>query len=107
MADSNEHGKFEGITKDKIAELRSIRATRTPRPSWDEAVTEVSAYAGPGANAVIKGLVEADAEGRTLMSEWGGATIFEALGVPRDLHWQELRGRPHPVYSAEPIPGLL
>ncbi|MEE3054438.1 MAG: DUF1501 domain-containing protein [Planctomycetota bacterium] len=35
------------------------------------------------------------------------ATIFEALGVPRDLHWQELRGRPHPVYSAEPIPGLL
>ncbi len=35
------------------------------------------------------------------------ATMFEALGIPRDLHWMERRGRPHPVYSADAIPGLL
>ena len=46
-------------------------------------------------------------KGDEVYSITSDATIFEALGVPRDLHWQELRGRPHPVYSAEPIPGLL
>ncbi|MCH2583530.1 MAG: DUF1501 domain-containing protein [Planctomycetes bacterium] len=35
------------------------------------------------------------------------ATMFEALGIPRGLHWMERRGRPHPVYSADAIPGLL
>ena len=35
------------------------------------------------------------------------ATVFEALGVPRGAHWQEQLGRPHPVYRAEPIPGLM
>ncbi|MEM7231674.1 MAG: DUF1501 domain-containing protein [Planctomycetota bacterium] len=33
------------------------------------------------------------------------ANIYEALGVPRDAHWEEGgSGRPHPVYGAEPIP---
>jgi len=32
------------------------------------------------------------------------ATIFEALGVPRESHWNEQQGRPHPIYRAEPIP---
>ncbi len=35
------------------------------------------------------------------------ATIFGALGLPRDLHWTEQLGRPHPLYLDEPIPGLL
>ena len=35
------------------------------------------------------------------------ATIFEALGISRDAHWKERRGRPHPIYTADPIPGLL
>ena len=34
------------------------------------------------------------------------ATVFEALGLPRDAHWLEQSGRPHPLYRAEPIPGL-
>jgi hypothetical protein len=34
------------------------------------------------------------------------ATIYQALGVPRDAHWQDATGRPYPVYHAEPIPGL-
>ena len=35
------------------------------------------------------------------------ATIFDALGLPRDAHWQEKLGRPHPLYRADPISGLL
>ncbi len=35
------------------------------------------------------------------------ATIFDALGIPRDAHWEEKLGRPHPLYRADPIPGLV
>lgn len=34
------------------------------------------------------------------------ATIFEALGMPRELTWTDLGNRPHFVYEAEPIKGL-
>jgi hypothetical protein len=36
-----------------------------------------------------------------------GATIYHALGLPRQLDWQDLTGRPHPIYEAEPIKGLI
>jgi uncharacterized protein (DUF1501 family) len=35
------------------------------------------------------------------------ATIYRALGIPRDAHWTEQLGRPHPIYRAEPIGGLF
>jgi hypothetical protein len=35
------------------------------------------------------------------------ATIYQALGLPREIHWQDLTGRPHFVYHGEPIPGLV
>lgn len=35
------------------------------------------------------------------------ATIYDALGLPRKLDWQDLTGRPHPLYEAEPIKGLV
>jgi hypothetical protein len=35
------------------------------------------------------------------------ATMYEALGVPREAQWKDLQGRPYPVYNGEPIPGLL
>jgi uncharacterized protein (DUF1501 family) len=34
------------------------------------------------------------------------ATIYEALGIPRTCQWQDLAGRPHPVYGGDPIEGL-
>jgi hypothetical protein len=34
------------------------------------------------------------------------ATVYEALGIPPDAHWQDATGRPYPVYNADPIPGL-
>ena len=35
------------------------------------------------------------------------ATIYQALGIPGDAEWHDATGRPHPVYQAEPIRGLL
>lgn len=34
------------------------------------------------------------------------ATIFEALGLPRDAVWHDTTGRPNFLYRADPIPGL-
>jgi len=35
------------------------------------------------------------------------ATIYHALGIPRDAMWRDAEERPHHVYHAEPIPGLV
>jgi uncharacterized protein DUF1501 len=34
------------------------------------------------------------------------ATIYQALGIPRELAWHDSSNRPHFVYHADPIPGL-
>ena len=34
------------------------------------------------------------------------ATIFESLGLPREITWTDLGNRPHYLYEAEPIKGL-
>lgn len=35
------------------------------------------------------------------------ATIYQALGIPRDAVWQDASGRPYHVYQANPIAGLF
>lgn len=35
------------------------------------------------------------------------ATIYRALGIPEAAVWHDELGRPHPIYHASPIPGLL
>ena len=34
------------------------------------------------------------------------ATIYEALGIPREVTWEDFTGRPHFVYESGPIEGL-
>ncbi len=34
------------------------------------------------------------------------ATIYNALGIPKDAHWTDIAGKPNRVYSADPIQGL-
>ena len=34
------------------------------------------------------------------------ATIYQALGIPKSSHWNDLLDRPIPVYEGTPIPGL-
>jgi hypothetical protein len=35
------------------------------------------------------------------------ATMYSALGIPRDAHWSDAEGRPHAVYQGVPIAGLM
>ena len=35
------------------------------------------------------------------------ATIYQALGIPRDAKWYDATKRPYHVYHADPIPGLI
>jgi uncharacterized protein (DUF1501 family) len=35
------------------------------------------------------------------------ATMYHALGIPRTAIWREVNGRPHEIYRAEPIAGLM
>lgn len=35
------------------------------------------------------------------------ATIYQALGIPRNAHWHDASNRPYHVYQAEPIQGLV
>ena len=35
------------------------------------------------------------------------ATIYEALGLPRSITWNDTTGRPHFLYDADPIKGLM
>jgi uncharacterized protein (DUF1501 family) len=35
------------------------------------------------------------------------ATIYEALGIPRDMMWHDSSDRPSKIYYGDPIPGLL
>ena len=35
------------------------------------------------------------------------ATIYDALGLPRSITWNDTTGRPHFLYDAEPIRGLM
>jgi uncharacterized protein (DUF1501 family) len=35
------------------------------------------------------------------------ATIYQALGIPRDANWHDASNRPYHIYQAEPIKGLM
>jgi hypothetical protein len=35
------------------------------------------------------------------------ATIYDSLGIPRSHMWRDAAQRPHHVYHAEPIAGLM
>jgi len=37
------------------------------------------------------------------MPENFSATIYEALGLPKDAHWVDFDGRPHEIYRGQPM----
>jgi len=40
------------------------------------------------------------------MPENFAATIYQALGLPKTAAWTATEGRPHHIYTGEPIRGL-
>ena len=35
------------------------------------------------------------------------ATVYDALGIPRSATWTDIDGRPHKLYHAPPIAGVM
>jgi hypothetical protein len=97
----SEFGRTPRITKIAGAKLPG-------RDHWGASQTVFLAGGGVRGGTVIGatdkiGAFPADAAQRP---ENLAATIYQALGLPRDLEWHDPLARPHTVYEADPIPGL-
>ena len=91
----------------KIFKIRG--ATLPGRDHWGAVQTVLFAGGGVQGGAVVG---ETDKLGGHPISdpktpEDFAATIYEALGIPRDATWQDLSGRPHHVYHGQPISELF
>jgi len=86
------------------------RVYKTPgRDHWGAVQTVLFAGAGvPGGIAVgssDRNGAYPDSSPQT--PENFAATIYHALGLSQDAVWKDVDGRPHLIYHADPIPGLL
>lgn len=91
----------------KISTLRGAKGAG--RDHWGAVQTVFLAGGGVRGGTVIGssdkhgGHPETDAQ----TPENLAATIYEALGLPREITWTDLQQRPHYLYNAEPIKGLM
>jgi hypothetical protein len=91
----------------KISTLRGAAAPG--RDHWGAVQTVLLAGGGVNGGNVIGssdklgGYPEEDAQ----KPENLAATIYEALGLPREISWTDLSNRPHFLYNADPIKGLM
>ena len=79
------------------------------RDHWGPVNTMLFAGAGVQGGRTIGA---SDAHGAEIIdgmqtTENFAATIFSMLGIPSDAIWMDLEGRPHQIYHAQPIEGLL
>lgn len=94
----------------RTPKISTIAGAKLPgRDHWGGAQTVFLAGGGVRGGAVIGatdriGAYPADAAQRP---ENLAATIYEALGLPRTIEWYDPLARPHSVYEAEPIKGLV
>jgi len=79
------------------------------RDHWGPVMTSLFAGAGVRGGNVIgasdKIAAQPAADRHTI--ENLAATVLNTLGIPRDAQWIDFDGRPHEVYRAEPISGLM
>lgn len=91
----------------KISSLRGARGAG--RDHWGAVQTVFFAGGGVKGGAVIGssdkhgGYPETEAQKPENMA----ATIYEALGLPREITWTDLGNRPNFLYNDEPIRGLM
>ena len=91
----------------KISTLKGAKGAG--RDHWGAAQTVFFAGGGVRGGTVVGstdklgGHPESDAQKPENMA----ATIYEALGLPREITWTDLQQRPHWLYDADPIKGLM
>lgn len=94
----------------RTPKISKIPSAKLPgRDHWGASQTVLLAGGGIRGGTVIGatdrlGAFPADAPQRP---ENLAATIYEALGLPRTLEWHDPLARPHSIYEAEPIKGLV
>ncbi len=93
----------------RTPKIKGISATALPgRDHWGHVQSVLLAGGGIQGGRVIgetdkiAGYPISDAQ----TPENLAATIYEALGLPRDLMWHDFTGRPHTLYMGSPIAGL-
>jgi len=93
----------------RTPKISTISATALPgRDHWAHVQSVLLAGGGIkggrviGASDKIGGYPVSDAQ----TPENLAATIYEALGIPREVMWHDFTGRPHPLYMGSPISGL-
>ena len=91
----------------KISTLKG--ATGAGRDHWGAAQTVFFAGGGVKGGNVIGSTdkIGAYPASDPQKPENMAATIYEALGLPREITWTDLTNRPHYLYEAEPIKGLM
>jgi len=94
----------------RTPKIKSISATALPgRDHWGSVQSVMLAGGGIQGGRVIgssdKNGGYPESDGQT--PENLAATIYEALGLPRDLMWHDFTGRPHTLYMGSSIPGLV
>jgi len=94
----------------RTPKIKSITAAALPgRDHWGAVQSLLLAGGGIKGGRVIGssdkqgGYPESDAQ----TPENLAATIYEALGLPRETMWHDFTSRPHPLYQGTPIPGLV
>jgi uncharacterized protein (DUF1501 family) len=94
----------------RTPKISSLSSTALPgRNHWGHVQSVMLAGGGIKGGRVIGssdkmgGYPESDAQ----TPENLAATIYEALGLPRDLMWHDFTGRPHTLYMGSPISGLV
>ena len=94
----------------RTPKIKSISAAALPgRDHWGAVQSVLLAGGGVkggrviGSSDKIGGFPASDAQ----TPENLAATIYEALGLPRDLMWHDFTNRPHTLYMGSPISGLM
>ncbi len=94
----------------RTPKISTIRGGKGPgRDHWGSVQTVFFAGGGVRGGNVIGssdkhgGYPDSDSQKPENMA----ATIYEALGLPKEVTWPDLSGRPHFLYNDDPIKGLM
>jgi Protein of unknown function (DUF1501) len=89
----------------------SLLASAYAKPGRDHWGTQTVFFAGGGVNGgTVIGSTDKNGAfpaANPQKPDNMGASIYQALGIPRELAWHDHANRPHFVYHADPIPGLM